>query len=153
MFDNSKNFYTFVTDQNENIMTDYEKLIKEARTLEGLYFKGQKIIQTTLSTECKDSYCFLLCNIKDCNFYYSDVYSYNAMLKELDRFKSLCYKPLKVIYTNDTDRIDRVSAIGYLNIISNIDIKEANDTNIITPIEDIHEEIRRILNQKKDSKK
>ena len=99
MFDNSKKFYTFVTDQNENIMTDYEKLIKEARTLEGLYFQGQKIIQTTLSMECKDSYYFSLCDVKDCNFYDSNIYSYNTMLKELDRFKSLCYKPLTKVFT------------------------------------------------------
>ena len=136
-------------------ITDYEKLIKEVRTLEGMYFKGEKIIQTTLSTEGKDSYCFLLCNIKDCNFYYSDVYSYNTMLKELDRFKSLCYKPLEIVHTiniltnKSDDYLHHHNASHYLkNLSSDLTVKYVDNSDDLTDINLINKEIKHILDEK-----
>ena len=80
------------------------------------------------------------------------------MLKELDRFKSLCYKPLTNVFTyhssyeNHAVTKNHVYSCEFLKAISGCEIKYTLHEHI-TPIEEIHEEIRRILNEKKDSKK
>ncbi len=164
MFDNSKKFYTFVTDQNENIMTDYEKLIKEARTLEGMYYEGKKIVQGVAYRDCLGGAAFVFQDDEDDIIYSSEDYmSFDEVLEalnKLDEIKKECYKPLIKVFTftSDSKHIEeckrhRDSCYFLQSLNKDIEISIAFTDEDITPIEEIHEEIRKILNQKKDSKK
>ena len=156
MFDNSKNFYTFVTDQNENIMTDYEKLIKEVRTLEGMYYDSKKIVQGVASIDCIGGLSFMLQDDEDDVIYSSEDFEINEALNNLDEIKKQCYKPLSKVFTftSDAKHIEeckrhRDSCYFLQSLNKDIEISIAFTAEDITPIEEIHEEIRRILNQKK----
>lgn len=141
-------------------MTDYEKLIKEARTLEGMYYDGKKIIQSIASIDCIGGLSFMLQDGEDDAIYSSEDFEINDALNNLDKIKKQCYKPLTKVCTITTSNCEynkyktHVNATYYLSSISkNVIVEHSNNLNEFTDINLIHEEIRRILNKKKDSKK
>lgn len=137
-------------------MTDYEKLIKEARTLEGMYYKGTKIVQGQV---CKldDEYSIVMHDIHDNSILdteWSD--DVEDILNTLEGFKKQCYKPLNKVVTlhpfhEEYNRSSHhIYSCQFLSSISEVEVIEV-DSGTVTPIEEIHEEIRRILNQKKQA--
>ena len=137
-------------------MTDYEELIKEARTLEGMYYNGKKIVQSIASIDCIGGLSFMIQDDNDDAIYSSGDYDIDEVLRELERIKKQCYKPLtKVfIFSPDSNHIDECKAHRYacdfmLSLNNDIVVNIACTDEHVTPIEEIHEEIRRILNQKK----
>ena len=139
-------------------MTDYEKLIKEARTLEGMYYDEDKIVQG-IAFSSKDEYYIVIRNIYGNNIFEVDWNTdIEDILNTLEDFKKQCYKPLTKVFTyhpfHEAHNFAtyHVYSCRFLKTISEVEVMHTDEDNI-TPIEKIHEEIRRILNQKKDSKK
>ena len=137
-------------------MTDYEKLIKEARTLEGMYYDGKKIVQGYVS-KIDDDYSIGIRGIHNNNIFdteWSD--DVDDILNTLEHFKKQCYKPLNKVVTlhpfheEYSSACHHVHSCYFLSGISQVEVIKI-DSGTVTPIEEIHEEIRRILNQKKQA--
>ena len=136
-------------------MTDYEKLIKEARTLEGMYYKGKKIVQGCVG-KVDDRYCIAIRGEHDNNITeidWSD--DIDDILNELEAIKNKCYKPLTKVNLPSTasdlyeEYVHIIDAYQCLKRISNeeIDADYVFDAKDVTPIKEIHKEIKRILNE------
>ena len=137
-------------------MTDYEKLIKEVRTLEGMYYNNRRIVQGIAYI---DELSFVLQDDEDDIIYSSEDFMFFddvlEALNKLDEIKKDCYKPLEVVQTiniltdESDDYLHHHNASHYLkNLSSDLTVKYVDNSDDLTDINLINKEIKRILDEK-----
>ncbi len=136
-------------------MTNYEKLIKEARALEGMYYKGEKIVQSVGVLHGGNGCSVLLMDIKDDPIFHSMYhYDFSDVIEELENFKNQCYTRLEevvVVSVTSEDahskHQDQLNAAYFLKSISDIEINYTDCEECITPLKILKKEIKQILNE------